>query len=136
MARNPQLSNSAASAAADAVCVQLNSGYLRIYSGTQPATANTAITSQVLLSTLRWNASAFGSASNGVATAGTITSDSAAAATGTASWFRAFKSDGTTVMFDGSVGTTGADLNLSTTAIVQNATVAVSSFTYTQNKST
>ena len=131
MARNPQLSNAAANAAADAVCDQMDTGYLRIYSGTQPATANTSITSQVLLAVLRFNAAAFAAASAGVATAGAITS----AATGTASWFRAFKSDGSTVMFDGSVGTTGADLNLSTTAIVQNATVAVSSFTYTQNKS-
>tara|TARA_R110000868_G_scaffold136724_4_gene349770 strand:- start:1915 stop:2325 length:411 start_codon:yes stop_codon:yes gene_type:complete len=135
MARNPQLSNAAANAAADAVCDQMDTGYLRIYSGTQPATANTSITSQVLLAVLRFNAAAFAAASAGVATAGAITSDTAAAATGTASWFRAFKSDGSTVMFDGSVGTTGADLNLSTTAIVQNATVAVSSFTYTQNKS-
>lgn len=136
MARNPQLSNAAANAAADAVCDQMDSGYLRIYSGTQPATANTAIVSQVLLATLRFNADAFGAASAGVATAAAITSDTAAAATGTAAWFRALKSDGTSVMFDGSVGTTGADLNLSTTAIVQNATVAVSSFTYTQSKST
>lgn len=135
MARVPHLSNTAANAAADAVVDQADSGYIRIYSGTQPATADTAITSQILLATLRWNATAFGSASTGVATANAITSDTDAAATGTATWFRALKSDGTTVLFDGSVGTTGADLNLSTTAIVQHATVSISSFTYTQSKS-
>lgn len=135
MARNAQLSNVTANAAADAVTALLNNGFIRIYNGTQPANANTAITSQTLLATLTFGATAFGAASAGVATANAITQDSAADATGTATWFRAVKSDGTTVVFDGSVGTTGCDLNLSTTAIVQNAAVSISSFTYTQPKS-
>ena len=132
MARNAKLSDTCANAAVNAVTALCNTGYIRIYNGTQPTNANTAVSSQTLLSTLRFGATAFGAASAGVATANAITSDTDAAATGTATWFRALKSDGTTVMFDGSVGTTGADLNLSTTAIVQHATVSISSFTYTQ----
>jgi hypothetical protein len=46
-----------------------------------------------------------------------------------------FKSDGTTAVFDGSVDTTGADLNLNATAIAAGATVAVSSLTYTEPQS-
>ena len=69
MALNPKLSNAAASAAADAVCVLANTGYLRIYDGTQAADANTAVGAQVLLAELRFGATAFGAASNGVATA-------------------------------------------------------------------
>ena len=134
MALNPKLSNVAANAAADAICALANTGYLRIYDGTQPATADTAISTQVLLATLRLNSTAFGSAVAGVATANAITSDSAAAATGTASWFRALKSDGTTVLFDGSVGTSGANLNLNTTSIVANAAVSCTSFTFTETK--
>ena len=134
MALNPKRSNTAVSAAADAVCPLLNNGYLRLYDGTQPATANTAVTTQTLLAELRWNATAFGAASNGVATANAITSDTSADATGTATWFRALKSDGTTVVFDGSVGTSGADLNLNSTAISAGATVSVTAFTYTENK--
>ena len=134
MALNPKRSNTAVSAAADAVCPLLNNGYLRIYSGTQPATADTAVTTQTLLAELRWNATAFGAASSGVATANAITSDTSAANTGTATWFRALKSDGTTVVFDGSVGTSGADLNLNSTAISAGATVSVTAFTYTENK--
>lgn len=134
MALNPKRSNTAVSAAADAVCPLLNNGYLRIYSGTQPATADTAVTTQTLLSTLRWNATAFGAASSGVATANAITADTSADNTGTATWFRALKSDGTTVVFDGSVGTSGADLNLNTTSISAGAAVSVTSFTYTENK--
>ena len=134
MALNPKRSNTAVSAAADAVCPLLNNGYLRLYDGTQPATANTAVTTQTLLAELRWNATAFGAASNGVATANAITSDTSADATGTATWFRALKSDGTTVVFDGSVGTSGCDLNLNSASISAGAAVSVTSFTYTENK--
>jgi hypothetical protein len=134
MALNPKLANAEASAAADAVTAHLNNGYLRIYDGTQPADADTAITTQVLLAELRWNATAFGAASNGVATANAITSDSDADATGTATWFRALRSNGTSVVFDGSVGTSGANLNFNSVAIQIHAAVAVTAFTYTQQK--
>lgn len=134
MATNPKRSNVAVNAEADAITPLLNSGYLRIYDGTQPTTADTAIGAQVLLAELRWNATAFGAAAAGVATANAITSDASANASGTASWFRALKSDGSTVIFDGSVGTSAADLILATTAIVAAAIVDVSAFTYTANK--
>lgn len=132
MANNPQLANATATAAADAVVDLLDNGYLRIYDGTQPADANTAVSTQNLLAELRFGAPAFGAASNGVATANAITADSSANATGTASWFRALASDGTTVVFDGSVGTASADLILNSTAIQSGAEVSVDSMTYTQ----
>jgi len=134
MALTPKLSNAAASAAADAVTALLANGYLRIYDGTQPATADTAISTQVLLAELRFGATAFAAASNGVASANAITADSSADATGTATWFRALKSDGTSVVFDGSVGTSGANLNLNSVAISAGAAVSVSALTYTQSK--
>ncbi|MEK9723534.1 MAG: hypothetical protein VW405_08620 [Rhodospirillaceae bacterium] len=134
MALNPKRSNAAVNAAADAVCPLLNNGYLRIYDGSQPATADTAVSTQTLLAELRWNGTAFGAASAGVATANAITSDTSADATGTASWFRALKSDGTTAVFDGSVGTSGADLNLNSVSITSGSAVSVTSFTYTENK--
>jgi len=71
---------------------------------------------------------------NGVLTAGTITADSSANASGTATWYRCFKSNGTTVLCDGTVGTSGADLNLNSVAISAGATVSVSSFTHTVTK--
>lgn len=133
IALNPKLATAAVNAACDGVVDLLDNGYLRIYDGSQPATANTAVSSQVLLAELRWNATAFGSASSGVATAAAITSDSSANNTGTASWFRALKSDGTTAVFDGTVGTGTNDLVLNTTSIVATAAVACSSFTVTSN---
>lgn len=135
MALNPQLSNAAANAAADAVCALANTGYIRIYSGSQPANADTAVSTQTQLAELRFGSTAFGAAVAGVATANAITSDSAADATGTAAWFRVLKSDGTTALWDGSVSTSGANLNFGTVSFVANAQIDISSFTYTQQKS-
>lgn len=134
MALNQKLSNVAVNAGVDNMLALLNNGYLRIYDGAQPTDADTAIGAQVKLAELRFGATAFGGAAAGVATANAITDDSAADATGTASWFRALKSDGTTVIMDGSVGTSGANLNLNSTAIQANARVSVTSMTYTLSK--
>ena len=107
MANNLKLSNAAVNAEADALSVLLDNGYLRIYDGTQAATADTAIGAQVLLAELRFNADAAAAATAGVLTFNAITQDSSANNTGTASWFRALKSDGSTVLFDGTVGVSG-----------------------------
>ena len=108
------------------------SGLLRIYDGTRPATVATAITTQTLLVALTTNATAFAAAaSGGVLTASAITNGTAAA-TGTASWFRLFKSDGTTAIMDGDVSTSGADLNLNNTSIATSQTVSVTAFTVTE----
>lgn len=131
MANNLKLSSTTVNAEADALSDLLDNGYLRIYDGSQPANANTAITTQVLLAELRFNATAAPAASGGVLTMNAITQDSSANATGTATWFRALKSDGSTVVFDGSVSTSGADLNLGSTSITSGASVAVTSMTFT-----
>jgi hypothetical protein len=106
------------------------SALLRIYDGTRPATAGTATT---LLAELTCNATFAPAASGGVLTLNAITQDSSANATGTATWFRIVKSDGTTFVMDGSVGTSGSDLNLSTTSIVITQPVSVTSFVITEN---
>ena len=135
MPNNLKLSNNVVNGQADALSVLADNGYIRIYDGTQPANAETAISTQTLLAELRFNTDAAPSAVAGVLTFNAITQDSNANNTGTASWFRALKSDGSTVLFDGSVGTTGSDMNLiNTVSIVAGATVGVSSFVYTVNK--
>ena len=105
-----------------------NSGKLRIYSGSRPATGGTATT---LLAELTCNATFAPSASGGVLTLNSIAQDASADATGTATWFRLVKSDGTTHVMDGDVGTSGSDLNLNSTSITSGATVSVTSFTIT-----
>lgn len=102
------------------------SGKIKIYAGTQPAGGGSPTGS--LLATLTCNATAFaGAATGGVLTLNSITQDSAADATGTATWFRLTKSDDTWVL-DGDITATGGggDLELDNTSIVINGTVAMS----------
>jgi hypothetical protein len=131
MASNIKLAVATRNALGDALISAIGSaGLLKIYDGTQPAGPGTAVSTQTLLGTLTC-ASPFGSAaSSGVVTAGSITQDSAADATGTASWYRLTTSGGTAII-DGTIGTSGADLNLNTTSIVIGGPISVSSFTYT-----
>lgn len=117
----------------DAIRADFNSGFLDIYSGAQPADPDTAIGAQVLLASLTLNATAFPAASGGVLTANAITSDSSADATGTAAWYRCFKSDHTTALHDGTVGTASANCIIATTSVVALATVSCSSFTLTDS---
>jgi len=66
---------------------------------------------------------------------GSVSRTSRRAATGTATWFRLLKSDGTTICFDGSVSTVAAgtgDMRLDDTSIVLGGTVAISSATITE----
>ena len=135
MALAPSLANASASAAADAVARHLDNGYCRIYSGTKPATADTALSGNTLLAELRYNVTSAPAASNGVLTMNSMTADSSADATGTATFFRALRADGTTVVFDGTVGTSGCDMNLTSTSIVVGGAVSVTAHTYTQSKS-
>jgi hypothetical protein len=134
MANNFKRSTEAINAEANAVCALCNSGKLRVYDGLQPVDPDVAITDQNLLAELTFSATAFGAAVNGAAAANAITKDSSADRTGTATWFRAFKTDGISPVFDGTVGTTGADLNLNTVAIQANAELAITALTYTANK--
>lgn len=104
------------------------SGLLRIYDGTRPASGGTATT---LLAELPLSATAAPAASGGVLTFNAITTDASANATGTATWFRIVTSGGTFVI-DGNVGTSGSDLNLTTTSIVATQPVSVTSFVITE----
>lgn len=137
MAKNTQLANATVNGQGDNLAARLNTGYLRIYSGTQPATADTALSGNTLLAELRFNATAAPATSAGVITFSAITG-ATAAATGTATFFRALASDGTTVVMDGTVDVTGntPNLVLNSVAISSGATVNVTSFTHTVNKST
>lgn len=103
----------------------------RIYAGVQPADVSSAITAAnvVIASLPAATTNCFGVAAAGVMTANAITND-AAAVGGTAAWFSIVKSTGLRVV-DGSVGTSGADLNLNSTTITTNAVVSISPFTIT-----
>jgi hypothetical protein len=106
----------------------MDGGTINIYDGTQPVNANTAPGgSNHLLVTLTFGTPAFQAPSAGIATANAITSGTAGA-TGTAAWFRC-KTSGATTVYDGSVGTSGSNCNINSTAIQVNATVSCSALT-------
>lgn len=130
MSLNTQMADSIVNLQADIIATALDDGYLRIYDGTQPATADTAITTQVLLAELRFGNPSEASISGGLITFAAITPDSSANANGNASWFRALKSDGSTVVMDGSAGLASANLILNAIGIAAGATVSVTSFTH------
>lgn len=109
-----------------------SAGLLKIYTGTQPANPDTAVTSQVLLSTHTCGspfAPASSSAHPSVLTANAIGS-ATAGNTGTAAWFRITTSGGTAVV-DGSAGTSSADLILNSTSFTSGQTVSISALTVT-----
>lgn len=99
-----------------------NAGKLRIYNGTQPATGGTATTLCAEFTLGSPFAPAASSASL-VMTAPSATTGLASCAPAT--WFRIVKSDGTTHVMDGTVGTSGADINLNTTTISPGVNVTV-----------
>lgn len=137
MTNDPQFTDGAIEADVNAITALLNGGFLKIYTGAQPADANQTVTGTLLV-TLNLNATAFGASTAAgspgsrivTATAGAIVSGTAVA-TGTAGYFVLYKSDGTTVVAMGSVAASGADLNLSSVSIVSGGSVAVSAFTIT-----
>ena len=128
MASNLKYSNGTRDAQQNGLITYAGTGaIISIYQGTQPANANTAISGQTLLVSLVVSGS-FGTDSNGTLTFSSV-GNGTAVASGTASFFRIVKSDGTTVIMDGSVGTSSADLVLNTTTIATNDTVAITSGT-------
>lgn len=134
-----KLTTATADAILSTIATSLNTGYIKLYSGTEPTTADTALSGNTLLADLRFPATAFPSAAQSSGTdryidAGTITSDSSADADGTATFFRAVGSNNTTVVYQGKVGVTGdstAQLTLGSTNIVQTGVVSISALRIT-----
>ena len=108
------------------------SALLRIYSGTPPASVGTALSGNTLLAELTCNGTFAPAASGGVLTLNSITDDASADATGTATFFRIYKSNGTSEVLQGTVGTSGADMNFNSVSFSTGLTVSVSSFTITE----
>jgi hypothetical protein len=123
--------NAACDAVVDLADAGTGAATLKIYSGSQPASANDA-PSGTLLATITLADPAFGAASSGAATlAGTPRSGTGVAA-GTAGWARLADSTGATVL-DGSVTATGGggQVELATTTISVGVTVEITSGTVT-----
>jgi hypothetical protein len=121
----------------------LNGGFLYIYSGSQPNSANTAASGtrlgKVTVNDDGSTGLGFDSAASGV-----LSKAAAQAwkfhglANGIAGWYRLCEStdnpdttDATKARIDGAIGTSGAELNLSNVSIVTNQVNTVDAFTIT-----
>lgn len=129
------ISSALATSIADVVTAAVDggsgAGTLKVYTGSKPATVATGVTG-TLLATFTLEDPSAAAASAGVATwdfSPTITA--VVAATGTAGYFRVATSAGTAVL-DGTVGTSGADLNFSSVSWTSGGTVELTSGTTTE----
>lgn len=109
----------------------LAGGEIRIYDGTRPADADTAITTQNLLVMFEL-ADPSGTVENGVFT-GTNPATTLIAETGTASWARIVDSSAGTV-FDADVGleNSGSVIELSNLSLVEGSYCTITSFVLTE----
>ena len=118
-----------------------NKGFVRIYSGTQPTSADDAPGATTLVTLYSDGAAAglsFNDASGGVIPKkSTETWSGIAVSTGTAGWFRLFApgdalgSSSIDERIDGACATSGAQMNMSSTTITQDAVQTVSTFQLT-----
>ncbi|WP_099021261.1 hypothetical protein [Mycolicibacterium palauense] len=135
MANAAYITNSAAQQMLTALGAAIDAGsaaVIEIYSGAAPANADASQTG-TLLASLTCQATAFsGLTDTGTgarATFASITADASADATGTAGYFRIKTQTGGSAVFQGTVGTSSADLIMNTTSITAGSTVSISSAT-------
>jgi hypothetical protein len=127
-----RLGTTARNAACDGIVDAIDTGgagTLQVRTGAQPTNVSDAPTG-TLLGTLTFSATAFGSASTGVATAASITSDTSADASGTAGYF-VIKNGSGTNHSDGTCGQGTGDLSFDNNVIVAGGTIAISSMSVT-----
>lgn len=102
------LSGTCANLMLSALGQTLDSGFIRIYSGAEPSTAISPLSGNTLLAELRFGTTAFSApvpvGSSQIITANLITGDSSADNDGIATFFRAFRNDSETIIWQGSAG--------------------------------
>lgn len=138
MASNFKVSTAARNDACDAFVDRIDGGTgvgrIEVRNGTIPATV-AAASGGTLLATPLFGATAFGAASVGVATANAITSDTNAAASGDAQFFRTYAGAAadTAAEWQGTAGDSGdtPDMEFDNKTIVATGTVAITAMTLT-----
>lgn len=127
--KNCKLSAAAKNAATEAVTAMLNGGYIDLYAGPQPAEPGERAKSQVRLLRIPLSDPAFTPATEGRAEVFRSWESNPAEATGKIEWFRAYRYDGVVVM-DGSVGTSGSDMNLNDVDIRTGTVIFMKAFRF------
>lgn len=138
MANDFYITNAVAQAFVTAFGVAADAGtgaVINIYEddGAVPADADASLGSAVLLAQLACSATLLASVSDdtpgALGTFDTISDDSSANASGTATFFRILTQDGGTVIAQGTVGTASADMIMNTVAFSSGSTVSINSAT-------
>ncbi|WP_426195096.1 hypothetical protein [Massilia sp. DWR3-1-1] len=105
-----------------------NAGKLEIYAGTD--SAGTTGPEGTLLATFTLG-SPFAPAASGGVQSPTLPAATTGVATGTAGWARVTKADGSTTVMDLTVGTSGAQINLSSLSITTGGAVSITAWSIT-----
>jgi hypothetical protein len=126
------------------IAEMFNGGFMKIYTGGQPASADYAETG-TLLATIGTTSGTgandglvFGTAGGGAIPKSVSVWSGVIGAAGVAGWFRLYGTAGTTgtsaseVRMDGNVGVSGSDLVLANTSLTLNATLTIDTATFTQ----
>jgi hypothetical protein len=129
MPADRRMSTEVVNAQAAALAALAANGYIRLYTGTRPATANAPITTQTLAATLRFGSPAFGAPVAGLLTTNATTGDPSPPG-GLVTWARILKADGTSPLWDDSVGTADANIILASTTILPGVPVNLASLTH------
>lgn len=114
-----------------AVADLIGGGTLVIYSGTEPATVDTALSGNTALATFTFSAgSSQGSVTSGALSLVFSNQTVTAANSGTATFFRiitsaSFTPAASTAVIQGTISTSGADFNLSSTTITSGDNVTI-----------
>jgi len=126
-----QLAVSVRNASLDAIETDTGtSAVLKIRTGAQPGSCATA-DSGTVVATLNLPSDWMGAAASGTKALAGSWADATADASGTAAHWRLYKSDGTTCQAQGSVSTSGADLNVDSVNFSSGQSFTVTSWVFT-----
>lgn len=116
----------------DARTAAYDDGYMKVYTGSRPANVAAGV-SGTLLGILTFGSTAFGSSSNRVATANTITQESSADNTGTIGYVACFDSSDTLVsLHSAGISGSGAECIFNTLSVIAGQVITCTSFTISQ----
>jgi hypothetical protein len=135
MVKVVNLTDQSANVEAAAFGKLMDGGFIDIYDGPQPTTADDPVTRQNRGVTLSFGRPAFAAPKAGVITANVITSGPVTTSLDPATWARLYRADHKTVVMDVSVGTGDAVIVLPTVNLPKGITVTCSFFEHTVTKS-
>ena len=130
MRLNTNARNAAADGIVDLIDIGAGDGKLQLWSGAYPGTIG-GTPAGTMLAEFTYDATAFGAAVGGTATANGMPKTVVGLADGTVAWYRIVDGNGDPVWDNDSVGTSGTALVLNTTTISTGVDVTANSHTLT-----